>query len=302
MTVNADELALDHIFWVGISSNDEFRRAFLARTKFRSRNVELIHEEKWHQRWYKDPESGRESETDITLFLRDVDSDERFAVHIENKPAHRKWEPDQAASYRKRALNRQGKWKHSDHQVALIAPAPFIAECYDKEAAFFDLAVPYECIGRYLPEFASAADLGARCLSPLEILRVNLLSRTIPNENLGSWPWLAEVRSGHFRAIPPTIDWQDSHGLAYLIDGYELGGDRLWDDANARLAEAQDIGVWSGDPLNLWASLFVEHRRDYFHGGAVSPETRPLLDNLCKSLRQALIRATAQASTVEEEP
>jgi len=50
-----------------------------------------------------------------------------------------------------------------------------------------------------------------------------------------------------------------------------------------------DIGSWRGDPLNLWASLFVEHRRHYFHGGALSPETRPLLDNLYKTLRQALI-------------
>ena len=134
-----------------------------------------------------------------------------------------------------------------------------------------------------------AAELAARCLSPLEILRVNLLSRTIPEENLRSWPWLAQVRSGYFRAIPPSVDWEDSHGLAYLIDGYELDGDRLWEDANARLARARETGVWSGTPLNLWISLFIEHRRDYFQGGAISPLERPLLDNLCRTLRQALI-------------
>ena len=149
MASKADELALDHVFWNGISANEEFRRAFLLRTKFRSRNLELIREKKWHQRWYKDPETGIESETDITLILRDVDSDERVAVHIENKPAHREWERGQAANYRKRALNRQEKWKHRDHQVALLAPASFIADCMDKEAEQFDLSVPYEYIGQY---------------------------------------------------------------------------------------------------------------------------------------------------------
>jgi len=297
MANNADELALDHVFWNGFRSNDKFRREFVSRTKFRSRNLELLPDEKWHHRWYKDPQTGKESETDITLFLRDVDSGERFAIHIENKPAHRSWEPDQAANYRKRALNRQAKWQHSDHQVALIAPASFIANCCDGEAKDFDLAVPYELIGLHLPEFAEAAKLLAPELTPLATLRVHLLSRTILEENLSRWPWLAQVRLGIFAAIPSTLDWKGSHGLAYLIDGYELAGQRLWEGANERLAQAEGTGNWRGDSLSLWLSLFVEHRRYYFHGGYdPSPGEFQLYDGLCRTLREMLIEdATAGA-------
>ena len=74
------------------------------------RGLDLVMNEKWHQRWYKDPVTGKDSETDILLMFRDRSNNHRYAIHIENKPDRRRWQKDQAENYRKRALNRMSAW------------------------------------------------------------------------------------------------------------------------------------------------------------------------------------------------
>src|ERR1700733_4246306 len=48
------ELELDRFFWNKISTNLEFQSWFLQRTRFSARAFDLVLDEKWHQRWYRD--------------------------------------------------------------------------------------------------------------------------------------------------------------------------------------------------------------------------------------------------------
>jgi hypothetical protein len=155
MQGKVNELELDHHFWRAISTNAIFRNWFLAHTKFVDRTVSLVTDEKWHQRWYKDPHTKKDSETDILLMLRETASDERYAIHIENKPDHGRWEEKQAENYRKRALNRMSAWRYVDFQTALIAPRSLIARS-SLEVSHFDLVMPYENIAAFVPEFLVA--------------------------------------------------------------------------------------------------------------------------------------------------
>ena len=146
------ELELDQLFWKSISTDLNFQAWFLERTKFRGEPLVLLTSEAWHQRWYRDPETGMDSETDITLIFKNSESQKLFSVHIENKPLHRAWEKDQAENYRKRAANRMIKWKHADCEVALMAPRKFIDKHPD-EARHFDFTMTYEEVGLYVPQF-----------------------------------------------------------------------------------------------------------------------------------------------------
>ena len=149
------ELELDHLFWNAITTNSAFFAWVIGRPKFAHRRLSLDTEELWHQRWYRDPETHEESETDITLFLSDEDTQEAFAIHIENKTSHRLWEKNQARNYRKRAANRMSIWKHADFQVALLAPQQHIVS-HPAEAACFDFEMAYEAVGTFVPEFLAA--------------------------------------------------------------------------------------------------------------------------------------------------
>jgi hypothetical protein len=147
-----DELSLDRLFWGAISSDPSFQVWFLGRTKFVGRDLDLVTNELWHQRWYKDPETATESETDILLLFLDRTNKDRYALHIENKPGHGVWRKGQAEQYRKRALNRMSRWRYVDFQTVLIAPSSFIARS-PVEVGHFDVTVSYEEIGTFVPAF-----------------------------------------------------------------------------------------------------------------------------------------------------
>jgi hypothetical protein len=149
------ELELDHFFWRAIRTNVAFQAWFLARTKFADHALELVGDEKWHQRWHRDPVTGLDSETDILLIFKDQSTGKRFAVHIENKPPGGLWEPHQPENYRKRGANRMSNWRYVDFQVALIAPTSFIAGSIS-ELEHFDIAVSYEALDEFVPEFGHA--------------------------------------------------------------------------------------------------------------------------------------------------
>jgi hypothetical protein len=149
---NKDELELDRCFWNKTSTDTDFQKWVLSHTKFAGREMELVTNESWHQTWYKDPETGLDSETDILLIFIDRLTGERHALHIENKPAHRKWELNQAQNYRKRALNRMTVKRYVDFQVGLIAPSAFIA-AWPEERSHFDFEITYENIVKFVPEF-----------------------------------------------------------------------------------------------------------------------------------------------------
>jgi hypothetical protein len=149
-----DELQLDHHFWNGVSRNQEFCSWLLTQTKFSGLSLHLVTDEKWHQRWYRDPITKKDSETDILLIFAELVSGDRYALHIENKPDHRRWEPSQAESYRRRALNRMEKWRYADFQTVLLAPLSFIMRS-TMEAAHFDVILSYEDVSRFVPAFTT---------------------------------------------------------------------------------------------------------------------------------------------------
>lgn len=100
---------------------------------------------------YGPPLTRKDSETDILLLFKDRANGDRYAIHIENKPAHGKWEPNQAEN-RRRATNRKMKLQYVDFQTVLIAPTSFI-ERSPREVEQFDIAISYEDIGAFIPEF-----------------------------------------------------------------------------------------------------------------------------------------------------
>lgn len=105
--------------------------------------------------------------------------------------------------------------------------------------------------------------------------------------------WLEDVRRGDFAALPETLTWDRSGELAHLIDGYELAEELGISDpiefAERQLATANDTGRWEGDAVELWISLFLEHRRWRFSSPFEPDEDMVrLLDTLVGQLRQKL--------------
>jgi hypothetical protein len=74
------ELELDHFFWKAISTNVAFQAWFLGLTKFADHALDLVGDEIWHQKWYRDPVTGKDSETDILLIFKHQSTGERFAI------------------------------------------------------------------------------------------------------------------------------------------------------------------------------------------------------------------------------
>lgn len=105
--------------------------------------------------------------------------------------------------------------------------------------------------------------------------------------------WLAAVHSGRFDAIPSSINWNISLDLAMLIDGYalanELGLGDAFEYSDSQLAYAKANGRWSGGAAELWATLFLEHRRWKF-SEPFQPDVEMirLLDKLVDQLRAAV--------------
>ncbi|QHL92043.1 hypothetical protein GVO57_14245 (plasmid) [Sphingomonas changnyeongensis] len=100
---------------------------------------------------------------------------------------------------------------------------------------------------------------------------------------------------------PEQLDWSNSVGIAHLIDGYELiqraglGTPSVF--ADQQLSRARETGFWSGDLPELWATLFLEHRRWRMSAPMEpGPDARNLLDRLCEQLQTALQRAGYLAS------
>lgn len=124
------------------------------------------------------------------------------------------------------------------------------------------------------------------------LLRTHLTSRQLDGANRQA-PWLAAVRAGFFGAIPADLDWAASVGLAHLIDGYALAASVGVSDAfafaDARREQAEITGRWEGDALDLWLSLFLEHRRERMAGQPCDGDEPGLLARLVTTFRQALL-------------
>ncbi len=111
----------------------------------------------WWKHWWCRLPDGSEGETDVFVVLEA--EGERFALHVENKPADGKLLMKQAVDYRRRAALKANDpmWlNYTDFETILMCPARF-AEQHAENALQFDRVLSYEDVGRILPLFAGAA-------------------------------------------------------------------------------------------------------------------------------------------------
>jgi hypothetical protein len=122
--------------------------------------------------------------------------------------------------------------------------------------------------------------------------QLELLREHVQQPDSAAADWVREVARGGFAAIPEGLTWDQSMELAHLIDGYGIVRKSGWGDpfrfADDRLAQANAAGEWSGGPAELWASLFLEHRRWRMSPFAPGPEQAALLDRLCEQVRSSV--------------
>ncbi len=131
----------------------------------------------------------------------------------------------------------------------------------------------------------------------IAFLRKNLCEVSNPSDP----GWLPDVRAGRFEAIPDTLGWNDSCGLAHLVDGYDLAGRLGLGDPFAfeerQLDHAMAVGSWLGGPAVLWTSLFLQHRRWRMAGMDPDPDMHGLLDTLCRQLVTSVKRHLKSAGS-----
>ncbi|MGQ2910046.1 MAG: hypothetical protein ACT6QU_19075 [Aliihoeflea sp.] len=162
------EVELDHAFADTLETDQVFQHWLLAGSRFGrfADTARLLHEEQsrvrkakhWWKHWWIKLNDGTESETDLFAVF-EAPGGLRFAFHIENKPFDGKLTFDQAAAYRRRAIQcaRTPKWLHyHDLETVLIAPRGFI-DRYQDCSAQFDRALSYDEISAFVPLFGAAS-------------------------------------------------------------------------------------------------------------------------------------------------
>jgi hypothetical protein len=164
-----NELELDRAFSDRLASSKAFCEWVLQQTKFRDVAQDAIllnHEqatakpkkkpENWWRHWWCRLEDGSESETDIFAVFELPDTRKRIALHIEDKPPHGKFTPNQYANYNRRAefmANKPQYMNYSDYTTVLLAPNAFFEANNDK-LHYFDSLISYESVAGYITEFA----------------------------------------------------------------------------------------------------------------------------------------------------
>ena len=102
--------------------------------------------------------------------------------------------------------------------------------------------------------------------------------------------WTAHIQAGRFEAFPEQLDDDGQIALAHLVDGYALMGLSGPTEAEAVVAHVL-AALDTADailPSNLWAAMFLEHRRLRFEGRAPSDQERHWLQKIEAELRRAL--------------
>lgn len=115
-----------------------------------------------------------------------------------------------------------------------------------------------------------------------------------PNEGPPDAPaWLDRVPQGDWEEIPADLSYDASVVFAHMLNGYEmaerLGLGHASQVAHAATDRYRETGTWSGSAVELWITLFFQHRADRFTVMLATPEPQPRLDALCQALRQALV-------------
>lgn len=170
------ESDLDRAFANQLASSTGFSKWVLERTKFAhlSDIAVLLQEEQirakpnkkpenWWRHWWCRLEDGSESETDIFAVYSNPNTGDRFALHIEDKPPHGKFTPNQFLNYDRRArfmANEPEYLEYGDFTTILLAPESFI-QGNREQAEYFDCQITYESVSEFVPEFAQSLLEGA---------------------------------------------------------------------------------------------------------------------------------------------
>jgi hypothetical protein len=148
------EKELDRLFAAKFGACPDSRRWFLERTKFSGRQCRVLLLRADHP-WYQSKKTGVQSETDILIVLEDGATQERFALHIENKLANGRYTPNQPQLY----LERAEDWRddprygsYDEYETVLIAPHVFHRGNIERSAPFHRF-VAHEEIAAFIPEF-----------------------------------------------------------------------------------------------------------------------------------------------------
>lgn len=169
---------LDRAFANMLSSSPDFCSWVLRKTKFAdmASDAVLLDEkqaaakpnkkpENWWRHWWCRLEDGSESETDIFAVFGVSSADDRVALHIEDKPPHGKFTPNQYLNYSRRAefmAHKPQFMNYSDFTTVLLAPQAFMDANADK-VRHFGCLLPYDAVAEFIPEFAqSLAEAGIR--------------------------------------------------------------------------------------------------------------------------------------------
>lgn len=95
-----------------------------------------------------------------------------------------------------------------------------------------------------------------------DLIRLRTHLREQPALPASSPAWLRLVQQGIFDAMPEHLDEQELVDFAHLIDGYALAG--LANSAavqDALRSPRTDLESSSMLPSQIWAAMFIEHRR-----------------------------------------
>lgn len=105
--------------------------------------------------------------------------------------------------------------------------------------------------------------------------------------------WLAQIADGCWDAMPADLAYEDSVVFAHLLNGYSmaerLGFGHASVVAHAAHAAYRETGAWPGSAVELWITLFFQHRADRFTVMIEPPQRQPHLDALCRTLRERLV-------------
>lgn len=124
-----------------------------------------------------------------------------------------------------------------------------------------------------------------------DLLRLKRHLRQQPLTPANGPAWMAHLQAGRFEAFPERLDDDGQIALAHLVDGYALMG--LSGPAEAEAIVAAVLAAMDTDdaifPSNLWAAMFLEHRRLRFEGREPIDEERERLQQMEAGLRRALL-------------
>lgn len=122
-----------------------------------------------------------------------------------------------------------------------------------------------------------------------DLIRLRTHLREQPALPSSSPAWLRLVQQGVFDALPEQLDEQEMLNFAHLVDGYALAG--LGNSAavqDALRSPRADLTSSSMLPSQIWAAMFIEHRRLRFENRDAADYDHRRLEGVFHQLRAAL--------------